>query len=58
MSESFKYEKIEELPDYWRMKIRGWGRKAPACPWDGGALARMDQPMDHVQCVKCGRNYA
>lgn len=57
----FVYFKIEELPDYWKMKIEGWGwgpRSRPRCPYDGGGLVKYDQPIDHVQCVKCGRNYA
>lgn len=57
----FVYLKIEELPEYWRMKIRGWGwgeRLRPQCPYDGGSLARDTQPIKHVQCLKCGRNYA
>jgi len=54
----FEYIRIDELPDYWGMKIRGWGyRPRPRCPWDGGALARSSEPIDHVQCLKCGRNY-
>ena len=54
----FEYAVIDELPYYWRLKIEGWRRKAPACPWDGGSLARSSEPIDHVQCLKCGRNYA
>lgn len=59
--EVFEYVLIEELPDYWRMKIRGWGWGAssrPRCPYDGGGFVTERQPIDHVRCVKCGRNYA
>ena len=54
----FEYVRIDELPYYWRLKIEGFKRRSPACPWDGGALARSSEPIDHVQCLKCGRNYA
>ncbi len=54
----FEYIEIKKLPFYWRLKIQGFKRRAPACPWDGGALAQRDQPIDHVSCVKCERNYA
>ena len=57
----FEYIRIEELSAYWRMKIRGWGYGAssrPCCPYDGGGLVSYDLPIDHVQCIKCGRNYA
>lgn len=54
----FEYIEIEDLPYYWRLKIGGWNRRAPACPYDGGALAKTEKPIDHVSCVKCGRNYA
>ena len=59
--ELFVYFKMDELPEYWRMKIRGWGwgpSARPRCPYDGGGLVKESQPIDHVQCLKCGRNYA
>ncbi len=54
----FEYVLIESLPYYWRLLIQGFQRRAPKCPHDGGALAQREKPIDHVSCVKCGRNYA
>lgn len=55
----FEYTRIDSLPYYWRLKIRGaFQRRAPACPWDGGVLVKEENPISHVRCLKCGRNYA
>lgn len=55
----FEYLEIDKLPYYWRLKIRGaFQRRAPACPYDGGGLVKTEKPIDHLSCVRCGRNYA
>lgn len=53
----FVYIKIEELPYYWRLKIKGWNRRASKCPYDGSSLVSMEKPIRHKHCLKCGRNY-
>ena len=61
--EDIQYISISDLPDYWKMIIRGgsWRvvrAKTSTCPYDGGNLTSMKNPIDHYHCLKCGRNYA
>ena len=53
----FEFIEIAKLPYYWRLKIKGFQRRGPRCPWDGGSLAKRADPVDHLNCIKCGRNY-
>lgn len=59
----FQYMSISDLPDYWKMIIRGENWRVArctnsTCPYDGGSLVSMVQPIEHYHCLKCGRNYA
>ena len=53
---------IEDLPDYWKMIIRGgnWRVarcKTSTCPYDGGNLIASEEPEIEYSCKKCGRKY-
>ena len=57
----FEYIDSSKLPWYWQMKIEGghWhvNLRNPICPYCGKRLFKLNEPVEHKHCFKCGRNY-
>ena len=49
-----EYQLINELPDYWKMKIE----IMKICPYCNGGLMRVKKPIEHLKCIRCDRRYA
>lgn len=48
-----EYIKLRNLPEYWKMQIRKF-----KCPYCGPTLYKVEEPIEHYHCRKCGRDYA
>ena len=48
-----EYQVIDELPDYWKMKIIDKKK----CPYCSGGLMRVKKPIEHFKCIRCERRY-
>ena len=60
MSAEFEYILVSSLPDYWQLCLKGkvhYSNKQKKCPYCGDRLVKRNNPIAHIHCVGCMRNY-